>query len=333
MTEAKLDKRCFVISPIGKEGSDDRKHADEVFNNLIDPAMRECGVKPIRSDHLSNPGRISEQMFRAILDYDFCVAVLTDHNPNVFYEVAVAQAAKRPVILLLKSGQELPFDIKDLRCITYDLDNRSVQERVHIAQLVHFVEAIKIANWKAPDIFAPFSEVSAVKQAENSFCDRVKDEWWECITVDDRYSLGHFKIKLEELYNSLEIEGSVFNAKGILEAQWRSAAAAVDARDRKIIYVRKCRDSSQPNEESYHGFGEMDFEEGARPHRGSGRFCDVDRTHRRRPVVRPVALRRLTEDEKSMMRTDNEVEALIVRTLRSFSKKNTQRKPWWKFWR
>ena len=41
MTASKVDKRCFVISPIGKEDSDIRQHADEVFNNLIEPAMRE----------------------------------------------------------------------------------------------------------------------------------------------------------------------------------------------------------------------------------------------------------------------------------------------------
>jgi hypothetical protein len=333
MTEVRFDKRCFVISPIGEEGSDDRKHADEVFESLVYPAMRECGIEPIRSDHLNYPGRISEQMFRAILDYDFCVAVLTGHNPNVFYELAVAQAAKRPVVLLIKSGQGLPFDIKDLRCITYDLDNRSLQERTHIAQLVKFVEAIKAANWKTPDIFAPFSEVSAAQQAANSFSDRVKGEWWECITVDDRYSLGHFQIKLEELYNSVQMEGRVYDAEGILEAHWRSTAAAVDTGDRKIIYVRKCRNPNRANEEWYHGFGEMEFENSERPHRGSGRFCDVERTPLGRPVVRPVALRRVTEDEGSMMSTDIDVQPLIVKILKSFPKANAQRKPWWQLWR
>lgn len=319
----KIKKRCFVISPIGKEGSDVRKHADDVFEHLIHPAMRECGIEPIRADHLDSPGRISEQMFRAILDYDFCVVVLTGHNPNVFYELAVAQAAKRPVILLIKSGQDLPFDIKDLRCINYDLDNQSIRERAHIAQLVKFVETIRVANWKAPDMFAPFSEVSAAQQAVNSFCDRVKGEWWERIRVDDRYSLGYYQIKLEELYNSVEMEGRVYDAEGVLEAEWRSTAAAVDTRDRKIIYVRKCRNPNRANEEWYHGFGEMDFENTQRPHSGSGRFCDVVRTRRGTPVVRPVALRRVTEARaRSIMRKGIDVQALIVETLRSFPKEN-----------
>jgi hypothetical protein len=333
MSDVKFDKRCFVISPIGNEGSDDRKHADEVFEQLISPAMRECGIEPIRSDHMNNPGRISEQMFRAILDYDFCVAVLTGHNPNVFYELAVAQAAKRPVVLLIKSGQYLPFDIKDLRCITYNLDSQSFQERAHVAQLVEFVESIKAANWKAPDIFSPFSEISAAQQAVNSFCDRIKGFWWECITVDDRYSLGYYEIKLEELYNSVQIEGAVYDANGILEATWRSSAAAVDTRDRKIIYVRKCKNPKRPEEEWYHGFGEMEFEDSQRPYRGLGRFCDVERTPSGRPVVRAVELRRATEEEKLKMSAEIDIQPFIRKTLRSFVSEDAQRKPWWQLWR
>jgi len=40
----RTSKRCFVISPIGEEGSDVRKHADDVFDYLIEPAMKECGI-------------------------------------------------------------------------------------------------------------------------------------------------------------------------------------------------------------------------------------------------------------------------------------------------
>ena len=48
---------------------------------------------------------ISEQMYRAILKEDFCIALLTGFNPNVFYELAIAQAADRPVIILLEFGK------------------------------------------------------------------------------------------------------------------------------------------------------------------------------------------------------------------------------------
>ncbi len=43
-------------------------------------------------------------MFKSILHGDLCVAVLTGYNPNVFYELAIAQAAACPTIILIEKG-------------------------------------------------------------------------------------------------------------------------------------------------------------------------------------------------------------------------------------
>src|SRR4051794_21742305 len=109
-------RRCFVISPIGAEGSAVRQHADDVFDYIIKPAVAECGLVAHRSDHLLEPGRISDQMFKEIVTGDCCIALLTFHNPNVFYELAVAPAAGTPVVTLIEKGEAVPFDIHDWRC-------------------------------------------------------------------------------------------------------------------------------------------------------------------------------------------------------------------------
>src|SRR5579862_8918726 len=129
-------KRCFVISPIGAEGSDVREHADDVYDYIIKPAMGACGITAFRSDHLREPGKISEQMFRSLVREDLAIALLTGHNPNVFYELAIAQAAARPVIILLLKGQVLPFDIQDLRCVYYDLKPRNLFENVYVNEII-----------------------------------------------------------------------------------------------------------------------------------------------------------------------------------------------------
>jgi hypothetical protein len=36
-------RRCFVISPIGMEGSQEREHADDVFDYIIKPALEAAG--------------------------------------------------------------------------------------------------------------------------------------------------------------------------------------------------------------------------------------------------------------------------------------------------
>lgn len=161
--------RCFVISPIGPEGSAIRKHADNVFEFIIAPALEQEQIEPIRSDQLQEPGQISQQMLQQIARADLCVAVLTDHNPNVYYELAIAQCAARPLIILLLKGQTLPFDVQDLRTVYYDFDPGEIQQETYAQQIRAQVDAIKAAGWKtAPLVGDPtsaekFTEIERIK--------------------------------------------------------------------------------------------------------------------------------------------------------------------------
>ena len=128
-------KRCFVISPIGAPGSEVRTHADDVFNYIIEPVTKQMGYETERGDHASRPGRISDQMYDQILHDDLLIAVLTFQNPNVYYELAIAHAAARPLIILCEASHTLPFDIKDQRVIFYDLRPRSLFEGTYKTEL------------------------------------------------------------------------------------------------------------------------------------------------------------------------------------------------------
>jgi hypothetical protein len=147
-------KRCFVISPIGDEGSEIREHADDVFDFIITPAMKELGIEAYRSDHSHEVGKISDQMFRSILQDDLCIAVLTFHNPNVYYELAVAQSAARPVVILVQKGTALPFDVKDMRTVHYDLKPRPIKEGVYVREIV---EKVRHLDREGPRRLVPFA--------------------------------------------------------------------------------------------------------------------------------------------------------------------------------
>lgn len=142
-------KRCFVISPIGAEGSEVRKHADQVLRHLVKPAMEQLGIEVIRSDEIAEPGTISSQMFEHLMGDDLCVAVLTGRNANVFYELGVAHATGRPVILLMEKKELLPFDIKDVRAVFYDFDPDALDQGTYVQQIVAHVRALDEAGWKA----------------------------------------------------------------------------------------------------------------------------------------------------------------------------------------
>lgn len=49
------------------------------------------------------------------------LADLTGKNPNVFYELGLAHAAKQPVIFAAAQVEDVPFDLRHLRVIIYDI--------------------------------------------------------------------------------------------------------------------------------------------------------------------------------------------------------------------
>jgi hypothetical protein len=149
VASAKMQKRCFVISPIGAEGSEIRDHADDVFEFIIKPAMDELEIHAYRSDHTLVPGKITEQMFDSLLKDDLCVAILTYQNPNVYYELAIAQSAGRPTVLMVQKGHALPFDIADLRTIEYDFRPRALRDGVYVQQLIGHVRSIEQCGWRS----------------------------------------------------------------------------------------------------------------------------------------------------------------------------------------
>lgn len=149
-------KKCFVISPIGEEGSQVREHADTVFQYIIKPATRNLGIKIYRADHMLEPGRISDQMFHEIFSSDLCIAILTGHNPNVFYELALAQMARRPVIVLIAKHEKIPFDVQDLRCIFYELSPRRDILDNYINQLKSNLKYFKYCNYSVRSPFDSF---------------------------------------------------------------------------------------------------------------------------------------------------------------------------------
>ena len=135
--------QCFVISPIGTPDSATRAHADDVFECIIAPACKEAGVQVHRADQKRDIGRVSQQMFDAILNSNFCIAVLHEFTPNVFYEIAVAHSAGIPVIVMAEKGLDPPFDIKDERVTHYDLSPRAIYNKVNIQALQDMIASVQ----------------------------------------------------------------------------------------------------------------------------------------------------------------------------------------------
>lgn len=135
------DKECFVICPIGSEGSEERERADKLMEHIIKEAVDEFGYTPVRADHMTDPGSITSQIIQKVVEADLVIADLTSHNPNVFYELAVRHATGKPFIQVIDSSEGIPFDIADLRTIKYDFDvSRARQASEEIKQHIETLE-------------------------------------------------------------------------------------------------------------------------------------------------------------------------------------------------
>lgn len=122
-------KTCFVIAPIGEPGTDIRKRSDQVLKHVISPAVELKGYEPLRADQIAEPGMITSQVIQHIVDDPLVIADLTGWNPNVFYELAIRHALRKPLIQLIKRGEQIPFDVAGTRTIYVDhKDLDSVEE-------------------------------------------------------------------------------------------------------------------------------------------------------------------------------------------------------------
>ncbi|QMV40225.1 hypothetical protein [Cohnella cholangitidis] len=121
-------KKCFIITPIGNSATETRRHADGVIDATIEPILKDLQIEYFVSHRMSNPGSITNQILKHILEDDLVIVNLTSLNPNVMYELAVRHAVRKPVVVICEVGTSLPFDINDERTIFYTNDMKGVVE-------------------------------------------------------------------------------------------------------------------------------------------------------------------------------------------------------------
>lgn len=109
---------CFVICPFGGWHDDYHEH-------IFCTAIKAVGLDPRRADDLFRPSSIVHDIWSLVSSCKVMLADLTGKNPNVFYELGLAHAAGKPVLLVTQTMDDVPFDLRALRVITYDVQDPS----------------------------------------------------------------------------------------------------------------------------------------------------------------------------------------------------------------
>ena len=67
----------------------------------------------------SNSDLIQNTIIKNLSESDVIIADLSCHNPNVFFEIGVRMAFRKPCILILEDGGKSPFDLSSIRYLKY----------------------------------------------------------------------------------------------------------------------------------------------------------------------------------------------------------------------
>ena len=103
----------FVLIPFAPEFSP----VFEAIRRTVEGAALQ--MKCIRADDLYSVEPIMESILRGIARAEVVVADVTNRNANVFYELGIAHTVKDRCVVLTQSLADVPFDLRQLRCIEY----------------------------------------------------------------------------------------------------------------------------------------------------------------------------------------------------------------------
>ena len=104
--------KLFVAMPFADE------HRDEYDIAFVE-AANDNGYLCERLDLESYTGDVVAEIERRIRESAGMIALLNDHNPNVFLEIGYAMALSKTIIFVARNGQTIPFDIRNQRRVEY----------------------------------------------------------------------------------------------------------------------------------------------------------------------------------------------------------------------
>jgi hypothetical protein len=122
LPQGKFDRTAFVIMPFSEKGKQVRPTGffDEVLKSLVTPAGNAASFGVITARR-EDSDIIHHTIINRLLTADLVIADLTDHNPNVLFELGIRLAKEKPVVLIKSKDTGPIFDVDNMmRVYSYD---------------------------------------------------------------------------------------------------------------------------------------------------------------------------------------------------------------------
>jgi hypothetical protein len=114
-------RQCFVVSPIGEQGTERFETFRGVLDRLIRPAIETSNLdlRVIRADEIHRPGSFIRDVLEYLAGAYLVIVDLTGQNANVFYELGVRHALSPRTILIARATTDIPADLREYRTLIY----------------------------------------------------------------------------------------------------------------------------------------------------------------------------------------------------------------------
>jgi hypothetical protein len=118
-TEKIDNKLIFVLTPFNQ---------DYYLTYLtVKRTVEDLGLKCSRGDDAIVSHNILEHIIQQMVKARMIVANISGRNPNVFYELGIAHALGKPVLLTSETDSSIPFDLSHIRTLIYK-DEKQLSE-------------------------------------------------------------------------------------------------------------------------------------------------------------------------------------------------------------
>ncbi|SEQ85364.1 TIR domain-containing protein [Epilithonimonas lactis] len=158
-----IENSCFVVMPFSNLYQIE-------YESIIKPTLEELNIQCVRGDEIYSKQRIMDDIWESIKSCRFVIAELTGKNPNVLYEIGLAHAIGKPVIILTRNSDDVPFDLKDLRYLYYDVNDPfwGINLKKGLTNLINkVIENPEIENYLSGITSIPKEKFPEIKQIEN----------------------------------------------------------------------------------------------------------------------------------------------------------------------
>ncbi|MBW2741186.1 MAG: L-histidine N(alpha)-methyltransferase [Deltaproteobacteria bacterium] len=107
-----IKPQAFVVMPFSKEY--------EKIYVCIKKVLNKSGINPIRADEIQQSTPFIEDIENNIRSCDLVIVDASEENLNVYYELGLASALKKDLIILSQNAKHIPSDTRHIRHLVYD---------------------------------------------------------------------------------------------------------------------------------------------------------------------------------------------------------------------